>query len=74
MFNSIDYFRLSGTNRGASNEAATGGDVNKDDRIVLRMDIFLHDVVLRFRRKGDTSIGWFCCMSSIPDKNTEVVK
>jgi hypothetical protein len=66
MFNPVNNFRLGGANGGMGDEAASGGDVDKNDRIVLGMNIFLHGDVLRFRRKGSTSIGVFYCMSSIP--------
>jgi hypothetical protein len=66
MFNPVNNFRLGGTNGGMGDEAASGGDVNENDRIILGMNVFLHGDVLRFRRKGSTSIGAFYCMSSIP--------
>ena len=52
MLNPVDNFRLRGTGGGTGHETAAGGDVDKDNRIVLGMDIFLHDHVLRFQRKG----------------------
>ena len=66
MFNPVNNFRLGRTNSGTGDEAASGGDVNKNDRIILGVNIFLHGDVLRFRRKGNASINMFHCMSSIP--------
>lgn len=42
VFNTVDNFSLSRTSGGVSDETATGRDVDENNRIVLRMNVFLH--------------------------------
>ena len=53
VLNTIDFFLLGGGHGGAGDEAAARGDVHEHNRIVLGMDVCLHnDFGLRYRRSA----------------------